>query len=257
MGTECISVPYQDKYDPNCGGTQFVFNQFYQMLEMLGVRSHLVALPGEDLDRYIAYAGMICKGPAAKASFVELDSKRFERWKKALAASTSPNKRKIRLLAGDVLAYSKLRNHRVQDLGIGCGFGDLLALAALMLRTQSRVSNSYGKWKVQILDMCLRGNHAREIGCDLQRYLGHVGVQIKSINGKDVEDFTVDSLFADHGKVVHTYKDNLSRKVCHVRHHTVKLRNIRCYKKTVVTPDLHAYTCRNGSLMLQTMLVYK
>jgi len=160
---------YQDKYDPSGSGTVFVFNSFYDTLEKLGIRSSMVALPGEDLERYVGYAGQICRGGGKMyANFVEWDTRRYKRWQKMFKHISSPVKHRIRLVAGSVLAHDALFRCRVHDIGIGAGPGKVLSIAQAMLYDQMRVTTNHNKWKVQILDMSFRGVPPRELGCSLQ-----------------------------------------------------------------------------------------
>lgn len=120
--------PYCEKYDHTNEGTVYVFEQFYKILAKDGFISNVVAVCGEDLDRYIKQVWPIVSKRQARAFFIEDNHDRYLRLKTRLAEYTDPNiQKRIRVIKGDIAQYLKnkkvglKRPARIEDIGIGTG----------------------------------------------------------------------------------------------------------------------------------------
>lgn len=251
-------MDYHTKYDDANKGTIGVFNTFYYILEHAGVVSNLVACCGRDYNRYLDYVPKVCRGGPAKAFFIENARDHLKVISDGLKNSKKTSKRRVRLLFGDVTCYEGIQgaptSARIEDLGLGVGIRDMLSIGQLRLRRQL-VASGTGKaryrWKAQILDSALRGVPCWECYELYKSYLNVLGLEIRSINGEDIEEAPY--LFADSrsgAEVVYSYKSKNGHRNKVFKHEVELKPNNRSAK-------LYMFTCKNGSLMLQTMLMYK
>ena len=242
-------MKYHEKYDPDNGGTQFVFNKFYKTLaEEYGIKSNMIACAGTDGKRYMRYANMLCSTTIARAYLIENDYKRYGELFDLLKL---PLGGKVRLIHGNVFnylnnpAYREKRPCRIEDFGIGIYFQKLVYSAIPMLDRQRELCHYY-KWKVQILDGAIRQLPKHRIWDTLQAYLNTIDVKIKTINGST----NPRALEARDINQIYKYIDKTG-KTGTVYEHKVKL------WPNTHQANLYLYCCLNGSPMMQTMLVYK
>jgi len=248
---------YHTKYDETNGGTQYVFDNFYQRMRNSNIKANLVACPGKDVDRYIRYASMICRTPLARAYFVENSDDHLALIKDKLRASNNKMVKRIRVLKGDAVTHESIggpRVARVEDIGFGVGIQSMVYHGMVRLYRQSRAAaggSAYNRYKVQIMDSCTRGVPPEEWYSLFQQYLAVIDLKIKKVNGVLVEDHPEKFAKFSYAKPVYTY-DGGNRGSCTVYQHNVEL-----YPNKYEKAKLHLYSCINGSSMLQSMLVYK
>jgi len=239
-------MQYYKKYDPDNGGTQYVFNKLYGILANdYGVRSNMIACCGEDGLRYEKYAEMLSTNKA-KAYFIENSYERF-----GMLYDLIRNRKNIKVIHGDVFkylgnpSYRAKRPCRVEDLGLGIGFKELACNAAVLLGRQQKFCH-YHAWKAQILDGSIRQVTKHKVWDTLQAYLNTIDLKIKTVN------------HSTNPKVLEVNPDNYVHKYIDRTGKTGKVYEF----KVELFPNTHQaslyiYSCLNGSPMMQTMLVYK
>ena len=241
-------MKYHEKYDHKNSGTVFVFDTMYAKLYKMGVKSNLIACCGEDAERYIKYAQMICT-PRARSFFVELEKERYDRISAAVK-----EKDRITAIHGDVFQYDKnslypmTTSARVEDLGLGIGIRELIYQAMPRLFYQKKTCHQY-HWKAQILDGAIR-----QVGKDVivglyRKYLAVLRLDIASINGHS--PLSSKCLATGSAECIHSYTDASTGRTGKVYEHTIKL---QANKRKA---ELYMYSCLNGSPMLQSLIIYK
>ena len=242
--------PYHRKYDHTNLGTKYVFGWFYEYMAHSGIRSNLVACCGEDFSRYIDYASMIATGKA-KAFLVEKDAERFERIRKGVKGYKNVVAIKHNVFNYiDNPKYGMVKHARVVDIGLGIGVKELLLSAAPLLQKQSSLNHKL--WKAQILDGAIRQKNSGYVLDCYITYLKTIGLKIKSINGIDIETDTKGTCLSHkNALVVKRYPDKLSGTSGIVYQHNVVL---EVNNRQAI---LFIFECKNGSWMMQSLLMFK
>jgi len=246
-------MQYFKKYDEQCGGIQYVFDRFYNILEEKKIKGNIVACPGKDIDRYIKYFGQVKGRGKWKGTFFELDEKLFNK----MDLATLHTDLNIKALRSNILVYEddpdyeSKRSAPIEDLGIGSGMVNLMAYINAKLHRQDRRTLANRK-KVQIVNSCLRNVSYKNAIKGYKDYLKVIGVELKRINGIPVNledgEYCLSKEFATR---VYSYPDMLLKKDVHVYKHEVEL------KDNDREAELFIHTYINGSTMMQSMLIYK
>lgn len=239
---------YFDKYDPENEGLRQVFDFIYRYeVRNYGIKSNMVAVSGESIDKYIDLYIPEVIGNIGKAIIMELHVPRLRRIKEVLKASKTKLKDRIKILRGTIIDYehNPLVNKfiktpaRFLDLGIGTGINDLTALGRLMLHSQQKVFKNKKK-KVIILNAARRGvSDANCIRC-LNSFLEPIGQRIVLINGRSILKT----------KGIFTHGIPFSKESNYSSRHKVVLEGHRQAQLTL-------YTYTNGSSMLTAVLKYR
>jgi hypothetical protein len=132
----------------------------------------------------------------------------------------------------------------------------MMSWGAARLYRQNSTCCDRSKFKAQILDSALGRVSGEEILSHLQRYLSIIGFKIESFNGLEVdrrpEEFSKQT-FATH---METYLDR-KKDTCKVHRHSIELGRLKWQKGQAAQAKLYMFVCKNGSRMMQTMLLYK
>jgi len=248
---------FAEKYDPHNAGVTYIFDKFYSIIGGKPLHGNMLATPGENLERYLKYAKIVCFSTKGKAIFVENFRPRYERLKEQLAKENKHIRSKIRIMFANAECYEMYPNMpkkvRLEDLGIGLGTAYMLRMGTYRLMKQvlsTTTGSSNSMWKAHILDSAFRQISQPKIVALYQGYVSCVpGLQIKRINGfaigTDSKPFN-----SCNAEEVLSYRAKNKRR-CKVYKHNVELESRR--RKA----ELHIYTCINGSRMMSSLLMYK
>lgn len=275
-----VEKGYLHKYDHTNPGTRYVFDRLYNKLASMGLATSMTAVPGRDIERYLGYGAALAKGSSKSIlTLMENDADCHRNIMDRLMrpdnkAFIAANNIRVRYMLGDIFTYEKEKTYpftnqaRVEDYGIGIGHRELMAKVAGRLYKQQRTGgNIRDRWKAIITDSAIRQIPKEQLFHSLQAYLDlgfgqHIG--IVSVNGIDATDpcnhhrcFAIDNadvIFEYRGKPKHkpnTNEFSSQGQRGAVRRYDVVLESNNRFAK------LFVFTCKNGSEMMQTMIVYK
>lgn len=250
---KCIKEVYAEKYDPKNKGLRAVYDFIYKHeVKTYGIKSNMVAVSGESINTYMTSYIPEVIGKIGKAVIMEIHIPRLRRLKKRLKSSKLKYKKRIKLLAGNIIGYESnpIVNKfiktpaRFLDLGLGIGIKDLTHMGRLMLYGQQKVFKR-NKKKVIILDAARRGVSDFKCIKYLNSFLEPINQRITHVNG--IKVLKGKSLF----KQGIPFNSDLPRSGQPQRH-KVTLKG-KSGRETSIT----MYTYMNGSAMLTVVLKYK
>jgi hypothetical protein len=250
---------YCEKYDHENPGTEYVFDDFYDTLYEIGMKSNLVAACGENIGRYIGYADKIAGHSSAKIVFMENDKERHARLQTCFDELFSDHiiYKRTQILLGDIFTYDSAQDiilkkaSRLEDLGIGIRYDKLMPWAMARLGRQLTGTGSHNKFKAQMIDGSRKRVSEESCIMWLQMYLNVIGAELKSINGIPVKNADAYWIFRN-GEQVATYVDELNKnRTCRVYSHSVK------FKRTGRLVMLKLFSYINGGSMFSSLLVYR
>jgi len=264
---------YSHKYDPTNEGTHFVFNYFYKTIQKHTNATNVAAVPGVDVVRYLKYGAMLSHGPKESTlALFENNVSRYTEVKAVLDRSehklfAQANNLRVIYTLGDIFSYESAPGQRcrIEDYGIGIGHRELMVRVAQRLYNHQRFVNKSRKyWKAIITDTAIRQIRKEELLYSLQAYLTMSfgqHIQITEVNGMDATNRQNHALCFStvNGVAMHEYEGKPRR---HNGKHTKDVKGtVRRFDVNVSTNSreikLLVFTCKNGSEMLQTLLMYK
>ena len=248
-------MDFQERYDPANPGLKYIFNSFYSIINSKPLHGNMLAVPGEDIERYIEYAYPIVTSCKGKAIFIENYMPRYKRLRKIMDSKSSYIRKKMKLVYGNAECYemytSTPKSVRLEDLGIGLGLKYILRLGAFRLMKQFSSCRNQDLWKAQILSGSTRGVPHNEIISMLKAYIACIpGLRMKSINGIPLTTTAAKPLYSTNGRCVLTYRGKNGRTGRVIKHKVEFESNRR-------SAEFYVYTYINGGQMLPTLLMYK
>jgi len=242
-----------DRFDCMGSGTRYVFNKIYSIMRDSGIKSPMIATPGQGFERYKKYVDMLSPKKCKKliSVFMEIDKKRFKDIKKGTDGYHG-----IETYLFDVFHYIvKMKKYfRIQDISIGKGIITTIADATSMLRKQYEHLRYNTRWKAQVYSFNGRSKDCsnKVILEGLKQYVGALGLKIESINGVDIDkDMSGDCLLANDNLIVSDYSENKRKQSAHVYQHNIVF---RANNKQAV---MYMFSYLNGSQMWATLIMYK
>jgi adenylate kinase family enzyme len=242
-----------DRFDCMGSGTKYVFNTIFTLMKLIGIKSPMIATPGQGFERYIRYVKMLGPKSCKKnvSVFMEIDKKRFKDMKKETAGY-----RGIKTYLFDIFHYvvKTKKYFRIQDLSIGTGITTTIDHATSMLRRQYEHLNSSRRWKAQVYSFNGRNKDCsnKVILAGLKRYVSALGLEIESVNGVNVDkDISGNCLLSDNAVIVSDFSERKRKNAAHVYEHTI------AFKKNNKHAIMHVYSYLNGSQMWATLIMYK
>jgi len=242
-----------DRFDCMGSGTRYVFNKIYSIMKGTGIKSPMIATPGQGFERYIKYVNMLGPKSCKKtvSVFMEIDKKRFKDMKRETDGHHG-----IRTYLFDAFHYvvKTKRYYRIQDFSIGTGLPTTLSHVTSMLRSQYEQFRCRRLWKAQVYSFNGRANSSNKIIlAGLKSYVTNaLGLEIESINGVDVDkDISGDCLSANDSLVVSDYAEKKRKNSAHVYQHNI------VFKKNNKQAVMYMFSYLNGSQMWATLIMYK